>query len=111
MKLCLWFYQCLLDGQRTGTVLSSSPLLADAFYDGSLTSVQGSATSSASGLGGMVGGVVGGVVGGETGWKLFSEGSTLVEEGVVIFVTHQTALVVWSPQIIKQDPSTLYLIN
>ncbi|KAJ8626194.1 hypothetical protein MRB53_019501 [Persea americana] len=86
--------QCLLDGQRTGTVLSSSPLLADAFYDSSLTSVQGSATSSPSGLGGMVGGVVGGVVGGETGWKLFSEGSTLVEEGVVIFVTHQTALVV-----------------
>lgn len=96
MKLCLLFSQCLLDGQRTGTVLSASPLLVDDSYDGSLTSVQGNATASPGGLGGMVGGVVGGVVGGETGWKLFSEGSALVEEGVVIFVTHQTALVVWS---------------
>lgn len=42
----------------------------------------------------MVGGVVGGVVGGESGWKLFNEGSPVVEEGVVIFVTHQNALVV-----------------
>jgi len=38
--------------------------------------------------------MVGGVVGGDAGWKLFNEGSSLVEEGVVVFVTHQTALVV-----------------
>jgi hypothetical protein len=38
--------------------------------------------------------MVRGVVGGEAGWKLFNEGSSLVEEGVVVFVTHQTALVV-----------------
>ncbi|OMO82357.1 hypothetical protein COLO4_23048 [Corchorus olitorius] len=51
--------QCLLDGQRTGTVLSASPLLFD-----------------------------------DSCWKLFAEGSSLAEEGVVIFVTYQTALVV-----------------
>lgn len=39
---------------------------------------------------------MGGVVGGDSGWKLFNEGSSLVEEGVVIFATHQTALVVWT---------------
>ena len=38
--------------------------------------------------------MMGGVVGADAGWKLFNEGSPLVEEGVVIFVTHQTALVV-----------------
>lgn len=48
---------------------------------------QGTATGSTSGIGSMMGGVVGG------DWKLF-EGSSLAEEGVVIFVTHQTALVV-----------------
>ncbi|QCE02489.1 hypothetical protein DEO72_LG8g501 [Vigna unguiculata] len=35
-----------------------------------------------------------GVVGGDAGWKLFNESSSLLEEGVVVFVTHQTALVV-----------------
>lgn len=50
-------------------------------------SAQGSATVYNSGIGSMMGGVVGG------DWKLF-EGSSLVEEGVVIFVTHQSALVV-----------------
>ena len=60
------------------------------------TTAQGNSTVSTSGLGSMVGGVVGGVVGGEAGWKLFNEGSSLVEEGVVIFVTHQNALVVWT---------------
>ncbi|OVA04700.1 Clathrin [Macleaya cordata] len=85
--------QCLLDGQRTGTVLSASPLLIDV-SGSALTSALGNATASSSGIGSMMGGVVGGVVGAEAGWKLFSEGSSLVEEGVVIFVTHQTALVV-----------------
>ncbi|XP_058105006.1 uncharacterized protein LOC131248648 isoform X2 [Magnolia sinica] len=86
--------QCLLDGQRTGIVLSASALLFDDSHGGGFTSAQGNPTASPSGLGSMVGGVVGGVVGGEAGWKLFSEGASLVEEGVVIFVTQQTALVV-----------------
>lgn len=86
--------QCLLDGQKTGTVLSACPLLMDVYFGVGSTSTQGNLTVSTSGLGSMVGGVVGGVVGGEAGWKLFNEGSSLVEEGVVIFVTHQNALVV-----------------
>lgn len=76
--------QCLLDGEKTSTVLSASPLLPDEF------SFSGNTTSSAS----CVGSVMGAVVGGATSWKLFTEGSSLSEEGVVIFVTHQTALVV-----------------
>ena len=51
---------------------------------------QGNGTFSTSSIGSKVGGVVGG----DAGWKLFAEGSSLVEEGVVIFVTYQTALVV-----------------
>ncbi|CAA6655878.1 unnamed protein product [Spirodela intermedia] len=70
--------QCLLDGQKTGTVLSACPLLINELYFG---------PSSAQGNHGW------GVVGGEAGWKLFNEGM-LAEEGVVIFVTHQNALVV-----------------
>ncbi|XP_038973310.1 vacuolar protein sorting-associated protein 8 homolog isoform X2 [Phoenix dactylifera] len=85
--------QCLLDGQKTGTVLSASPLLMDETYGFGYTSAQGNSATT-SGLGSMMGGVVGGVVGGEAGWKLFNEGSSVVEEGVVIFVTHQNALVV-----------------
>ena len=46
------------------------------------------------GSGGSIGGMMGGVVGADAGWKLFNEGSSLVEEGVVVFVTHQNALVV-----------------
>ncbi|KAG9455232.1 hypothetical protein H6P81_008136 [Aristolochia fimbriata] len=86
--------QCLLDGQRTGTVLSASPLLVDDYSGSGVASGQGYSAGAPGSLGGMVGGVVGGVVGGEAGWKLFSEASSLVEEGVVIFVTNQTALVV-----------------
>ncbi|XP_077245678.1 transducin family protein / WD-40 repeat family protein [Tasmannia lanceolata] len=82
--------QCLLDGQKTGIVLSASPLLIDGSFGGGLLSAEGNGAVSSSGLGSMVGGVVGG----EAGWKLFSEGSSFVEEGVVIFVTNQTALVV-----------------
>ncbi|PON75529.1 Guanine nucleotide-binding protein, beta subunit [Parasponia andersonii] len=81
---------CLLDGQRTGTVLSASPLLFDEVFGGTSLSCQGNAMGTASSIGSMMGGVVGG----DAGWKLFNEGSSLVEEGVVIFVTHQTALVV-----------------
>lgn len=50
---------------------------------------QGNVTSTSS-----IGSKVGGVVGGDAGWKLFAEGSSMAEEGVVIFVTYQTALVV-----------------
>ncbi|XVF80311.1 hypothetical protein PTKIN_Ptkin15bG0060800 [Pterospermum kingtungense] len=82
--------QCLLDGQRTGTVLSASPLLVDNSCGSTLVSSQGNGTFSTSSIGSKVGGVVGG----DGGWKLFAEGSSLVEEGVVIFVTYQTALVV-----------------
>ncbi|XP_073012447.1 uncharacterized protein [Typha latifolia] len=86
--------QCLLDGPKNGIVLSACPLLVDSSNSLSNISAQGNSAISTSGLGSMVGGVVGGVVGGEGGWKLFNEGSSFVEEGVVIFVTHQNALVV-----------------
>lgn len=80
--------QCLLDGQKTGTVVAASPLLFDEYSGSVSTSPQGNSAGLTSGIGTMMGGV------GDAGWKLFSEGSTLVEEGVVIFVTHQNALVV-----------------
>ncbi|XP_078448390.1 transducin family protein / WD-40 repeat family protein isoform X2 [Wolffia australiana] len=73
--------QCLLDGQKTGTVISASPLHFHESYFGSLSS-QGS-----------MGSMVGAGVGGDTVRKPFGEG-TLPEEGVVIFATHQNALVV-----------------
>lgn len=82
--------QCLLDGQRTGTVLSASPLLFENSCGNTLVPSQGNGTFSTSSIGSKVGGVVGG----DAGWKLFTEGSSLVEEGVVIFVTYQTALVI-----------------
>ncbi|KAL9245443.1 hypothetical protein vseg_019100 [Gypsophila vaccaria] len=82
--------QCLLDGQHTGTVLCASPLLPDEVSGAASSTLPGSSAGSTSSLSG----VMGGVVGGATGWKLFTEGSSLTEEGVVIFVTHQNALVV-----------------
>ncbi|KAK9713635.1 hypothetical protein RND81_06G041400 [Saponaria officinalis] len=81
--------QCLLDGQHTGTVLCASPLLPDELTGAASSTLPGNTTGSTSSLSG----VMGGVVGGATGWKLFTEGSSLSEEGVVIFVTHQKALV------------------
>ncbi|KAJ4963919.1 hypothetical protein NE237_023858 [Protea cynaroides] len=86
--------QSLLDGQKTGIVLSASPLLIDDSFGGSVTSALGNTAAFSNGIGSMVGGVVGGVVGGDAGWKLFNEVSSMVEEGVVVFITHQTALVV-----------------
>ncbi|KAK7389741.1 hypothetical protein VNO78_25031 [Psophocarpus tetragonolobus] len=82
--------QCLLDGQSTGLVLSASPLLFDDFSGSASPFTQGNTSASASSISSMMGGVVGG----DAGWKLFNEGPSLVEEGVVVFVTHQTALVV-----------------
>ncbi|XP_050385748.1 uncharacterized protein LOC126802206 [Argentina anserina] len=81
--------QCLLDGQKTGTTLSASPLI-DELCGSSILSSKANATGSGSSIGGMMGGVVGA----DAGWKLFNEGSSVVEEGVVVFVTHQNALVV-----------------
>ncbi|WOG97677.1 hypothetical protein DCAR_0417018 [Daucus carota subsp. sativus] len=77
--------QTLLD-ETTSTVVCACPLLFDEYSGGALTSAQGSATVNSSSIGSMMGGVVGG------DWKLF-EGSSVVEEGVVIFVSHQSALV------------------
>lgn len=86
----IFIKQCLLDGQKTGTVLSASALLNDDFSGGpSLSQVNNTASGSS------IGGMVGGVVGAEAGWKLFNESTSFVEEGVVVLVTHQTALVVW----------------
>ncbi|KAL2336271.1 hypothetical protein Fmac_010717 [Flemingia macrophylla] len=82
--------QCLLDGQSTGLALSASPLLFDDFSGSVSAFSQGNTTASASSISSMMGGVVGG----DSGWKLFNEAPSLVEEGVVVFVTHQTALVV-----------------
>ncbi|XP_054783316.1 uncharacterized protein LOC129290548 isoform X2 [Prosopis cineraria] len=81
--------QCLLDGERTGLVLSASPLLSDEFGGSASSYSQGNTMASTSSITSMMGGVVGG----DAGWKLFNEGSSLIEEGVVIFVTHQTILV------------------
>ncbi|XP_065860044.1 uncharacterized protein [Euphorbia lathyris] len=81
---------CLLDGQKTGTVLSASPLLFDESFGAALSSSQGNTSLTS----GSISNMMGGVVGGDAGWKLFSEGSSVIEEGVVILVTHQTALVV-----------------
>lgn len=75
--------------KKTGTVLSASPLLFDGSYGSTSVTSQGNATSTSS-----IGSKMGGVVGGDAGWKLFAEGSSMAEEGVVIFVTYQTALVV-----------------
>ncbi|KAG6667166.1 vacuolar protein sorting-associated protein 8 homolog isoform X1 [Carya illinoinensis] len=82
--------QCLLDGQKTGIALSASPLLFDEFSGAASISSQGNNVVSSSSLGSRMGGVVGG----DAGWKLFNEASSFAEEGVVIFVTHLTALVV-----------------
>ncbi|KAG7553417.1 Zinc finger RING-type [Arabidopsis thaliana x Arabidopsis arenosa] len=82
--------QCLLDGQKNGTVLSASPL-PDEIFGSSLASSKGgnSAVPSSS-----ISSMMGGVVGVDSTWKLFNEDSTSVEEGVVIFASYQTGLVV-----------------
>ncbi|KAL5199338.1 hypothetical protein ABZP36_020541 [Zizania latifolia] len=87
--------QRLFDG-NTGIVLSACPLLVDESFGSSNTSAQGNLTmSSGGGLSSMMGGVVGGVVGVDSGWKFFNEGSSPMEDGVVVmFIMHQHALVV-----------------
>ncbi|PKA59981.1 hypothetical protein AXF42_Ash009665 [Apostasia shenzhenica] len=81
--------QCLLDGQKTGTVLCACPIVMDNTQDAGSSSAQGHPSTSV-----VLGRKVGGVVGGETGWKLFNGNPSIVEEGVVLFATHQNALVV-----------------
>ncbi|KAK4743512.1 hypothetical protein SAY87_001513 [Trapa incisa] len=82
--------QCLLDGLKTGIVLSASPLIFDEFTGGASLLSHGITSGSNSSIGSMMGGVVGA----DAGWKLFNEGNSLIEEGVVVFVTRQTVLVV-----------------
>ena len=53
-------------------------------------SSQGNATGSS----GTIGSMMGGVLGADAGRKLLNEKSSSVEEGVVIFATYQSALVV-----------------
>ncbi|CAD6252061.1 unnamed protein product [Miscanthus lutarioriparius] len=87
--------QRLFDG-NTGIVLSACPLVMDESFGFSNSSAQGNQTTSSSGsLGSMMGGVVGGVVGVDSGWKFFNEGSSPMEDGVVVmFIMHQHTLVV-----------------
>lgn len=77
-------------------MLSACPLVMDESFGFSNSSAQGNQTTSSSGgLGSMMGGVVGGVVGVDSGWKFFNEGSSPMEDGVVVmFIMHQHALVV-----------------
>lgn len=94
----MFIQQCLLDGQKNGTVLCACPIVMDNSQDVSSTSAQVYSSVPSTGLGGRVGGVVGG----DTGWKLFNGNPSIVEEGVVVFATNQNALVV-------KLPSNVYL--
>ncbi|CAN6852971.1 unnamed protein product [Brassica oleracea var. botrytis] len=82
--------QCLLDGQKNGMVLSASPLPDEIFGSSLASSKAGNTATPSSSISSMVGGVVGV----DSSWKLFNEDSSAVEEGVVVFVTYQTVLVV-----------------
>ncbi|KAG2331135.1 hypothetical protein Bca52824_002315 [Brassica carinata] len=82
--------QCLLDGQKNGMVLSASPLPDEIFGSSLASSKAGNSATPSSSISSMVGGVVGV----DSSWKLFNEDSSAVEEGVVVFVTYQTVLVV-----------------
>lgn len=90
-----WLHQCLLDGQKNGMVLSASPL-PDEYFGSSLASSKAGNTATPSS---SISSMVGGVVGVDSSWKLFNEDSSAVEEGVVVFVTYQTVLVVRIPNI------------
>ncbi|CAN8308812.1 unnamed protein product [Cochlearia groenlandica] len=82
--------QCLLDGQNNGTVLSASPLPDEIFESFVASSKAGNTAVPSSSISSMMGGVVGV----ESSWKLFNEDSSALEDGVVIFATYQTGLVV-----------------
>ncbi|KAL3676096.1 hypothetical protein R1sor_026044 [Riccia sorocarpa] len=86
----------LLDGQRTGLVLSISPLLLDeeAHSTGG-SNVTPSGSSSPLNLGTVMS-VVGGSANGDVGRKFLYDGASPGEEGggLVVLATYQTALVV-----------------
>ena len=93
--------QCLVDGQNTGMVLCLSPLLLNGSFDnlGNSSVSQASTTVNASTvLTSMVGGMVRGVVAGKSPdvvKKVAHEGGAGDEAGnMVVFVTHQSILVV-----------------
>ncbi|CAH9089153.1 unnamed protein product [Cuscuta epithymum] len=75
----------LLD-ETTSTVVCASPLLSGNILANAPTPSLDNTTVSS------VGSVMGGMVGGDTGWKLF-DGTSQGDEGVVVFATHQSALV------------------
>ena len=89
----------MLDGARTGTVLSVSPLLLDEEFraTGGINPAQQGGASLPPTLGSVMGGVVGGVGAVDVGRKFLYDGANSTDEGVggmVVFVTHQTVLVV-----------------
>lgn len=81
--------QGLLDGEGNGIVFSASSLVADDFHGAGSKPVLSGSTSASVGFSSRVAGG-----GGEAGRKFFSEGSTAGEEGVVVFATYRSALVV-----------------
>jgi hypothetical protein len=87
-----------LDGQRTGIVLSVSPLLPE-----EASQVAGGSTAAPHGVSSgpmnlsTVMGVVGGATGTDVGRKYLYDASSSLEDnggGFVVFVTHLVALVV-----------------
>lgn len=73
-------------------MLSACPLLVDESFGSSNPSTQGNPTTSS---GGGLGSMMGGVVGVDSGWKFFNEGSSPMEDGVIVmFIMHQHALAV-----------------
>lgn len=98
--------QCLLEGDKTGPVLSVSPLLPDEglqVMNGLNSSSQGRTShpptlgSVMGGMGSVVGGMVGSVGGMDVGRKFLYDGATPSNEGprpMFVLVTHHTVLVV-----------------
>jgi hypothetical protein len=98
--------QCLLEGDKTGPVLSVSPLLPEEglqVMNGLNSSSQGRSShpptlgSVMGGMGSVVGGMVGSVGGMDVGRKFLYDGATPSDEGprpMFVLVTHHTVLVV-----------------
>jgi hypothetical protein len=82
--------QCLLEGDKTGPVLSVSSSQGRSSHPPTLGSVMG-------GMGSVVGGMVGSVGGMDVGRKFLYDGATPSDEGprpMFVLVTHHTVLVV-----------------
>jgi len=98
--------QCLLEGDKTGPVLSVSPLLPDEglqLMNGLNSSSQARTSQSPTlgsvmgGMGSVVGGMVGSVGGMDVGRKFLYDGAAPSNEGprpMFVLVTHHTVLVV-----------------